>query len=145
MSNLEDALKLLLKNRGYSLTKPRLVVFDKLLGQEPLTMSDLIIRIDKQVDRASVYRAIQVFEDTGIVQRLYTGWKYKIELTDSFAAHHHHLTCSKCGQIIPINEHGVEDFIQQLASQYKFQLQSHQLEVQGLCQKCSLKLIGTAV
>ena len=77
-------------------------------------MHDLIKRT-KGVDRASVYRAVRLFEQLGIVQRLNTGWKYKIELTDKFAEHHHHLTCLQCGKTIAMGESELEEMISKLA------------------------------
>jgi Fur family ferric uptake transcriptional regulator len=90
-----------------------------------------------QLDRASLYRIITVFEKLGIVQRINIGWKYKIELSDKFAEHHHHLTCLKCGRIIPINEDELEAFFEGLAHSHKFKPTEHQVEVQGYCETCS--------
>lgn len=88
------------------------------------------------VDRASVYRTVALFERLGIVQRLNTGWKYKIELTDKFAEHHHHLTCTHCGRTITMNESELEVLISKLAAHHNFAPTSHQIEIQGLCERC---------
>ena len=90
----------------------------------------------READRASVYRAVDLFERLGIVQRLNTGWKYKLELTDMFADHHHHLTCVNCGRTIAMNETELETAIARLAARHNFRPTSHQIEVQGLCQSC---------
>lgn len=89
-----------------------------------------------QLDRASLYRIITVFEELGIVQRINIGWKYKIELSDKFAEHHHHLTCLKCHKVIPINEHELESFISNLAGSHEFKPVEHQIELQGYCKDC---------
>jgi Fur family ferric uptake transcriptional regulator len=70
------------------------------------------------------------------VQRLNTGWKYKIELSDSFAEHHHHLTCTRCGRTIAMNETELEDVIARLAANHRFRPTAHQIEIQGLCTSC---------
>lgn len=88
------------------------------------------------VDRASVYRAVGLFERLGIVQRLNTGWKYKIELTDRFSEHHHHLTCTQCGKTIAMNESELELLISRLAAHHHFAPTAHQIEIQGLCSNC---------
>lgn len=87
-----EAFKSLLKQNGQSVTRARLTVFKALLGQEPMGMTSLAGRTE-DIDRASVYRAVELFERLGIVQRLNTGWKYKLELSDKFNDHHHHLAC----------------------------------------------------
>lgn len=127
-----------LKQHGQSLTKPRLAVFMALRGHEPQTMQQLVARCPG-VDRASVYRTIALFEQLGIVQRLQIGWKYKLELTDTFSHHHHHLTCLKCGRIISFDESDdLENELRRIAATNNFVVQSHQLEIQGLCPNCRI-------
>lgn len=135
MTSAQETFRKLIKRAGHSVTQPRLVVFNALLGQEPLSMHELVQRA-RGVDRASVYRAIDLFGRLGIVQRLNTVWKYKLELSDQFAEHHHHLTCMRCGRTVPMNEQELEEFIGQLARRHSFMLKSHQIEIQGICQHC---------
>ncbi len=130
-----ESLKALLKNSGKSVTKPRLWVFEALLGHEPISMHNLVGKA-RAVDRASIYRTVDLFERLGIVQRLNTGWKYKLELTDKFAEHHHHLTCTRCGRTIAMNESELETLIARLAAHHQFAPTSHQIEIQGLCRDC---------
>lgn len=141
MSSAIDSLRHLLKEAGYSITNARLTVFKALEGQEQLSMAQLVKRADG-IDRASVYRTIELFEQLEIVQRVNIGWKYKLELTDRFAAHHHHLTCTNCGKIIAIEEHRLELAIEQLARDYNFKPTAHQIELQGLCAECQRSLAG---
>ena len=91
------------------------------------------------IDRASVYRAVELFERLGIVQRLNTGWKYKLELTDKFNEHHHHLTCLHCDRTISMNEAELEQLISRLATSHCFKPTSHQIEIQGLCDDCQTR------
>lgn len=134
-----DVFATILRQNGHSVTKTRQTVFAALDIDEPITMHALVERCSN-IDRASVYRSVALFEQTGIVRRLYTGWKYKIELSDRFGLHHHHATCSKCGQIIPLEEDtALESSLRRLAAQHSFTITSHEIELTGLCQKC-LKL-----
>jgi Fur family transcriptional regulator, ferric uptake regulator len=142
MSSPKETFNLILKQQHQSVTKPRVAVFEALLGQEPMSMHELVERVG-DVDRASVYRAIDLFEKLGIVQRLNTGWKYKIELTDAFTEHHHHLTCTNCGRTIALNEAHLERFIEDIASKHDFVVTAHQIEIQGLCPVCQ-KTVTTA-
>ncbi len=100
-------------------------------------MHDLARRVSG-IDRASVYRAVSLFEELGVVQRLNTGWKYKIELTDIFTGHHHHLSCTRCGKTIALHELGLEQNIAALAGEHNFKVTSHQIEIQGLCPECQV-------
>ena len=129
--------KKILRDNGYSTTKARSLIFDLLLGSEPQTMNQLIKATDGTVDRVSVYRVIELFEKLGIAQRINIGWKYKIELSDVFLEHHHHMTCLQCGRVIAIKDERVlEGTIAELSKSVGFALISHQLEMQGYCERC---------
>ena len=119
-----------------SVTKQRVFVFGLLENREPISMAELNELTKGQLDRASLYRIVSVFENMGIVRRINIGWKYKIELSDKFADHHHHLTCIGCDRIIPINENELETFIEGLAQSHQFSPVDHQIEIQGYCEDC---------
>jgi len=125
-----------LKTKGYSSTRVRRRVFEALDNNEPQTMREIISQVHG-VDRASVYRTILLFEKLGIVHRIQQGWKYKLELTDQFHPHHHHLSCTNCGKSIDIKENpDLEKLLLKLAAAENFKPSAHQLEIQGLCQSC---------
>lgn len=136
MDSLVNELRQHLKTHGQSLTKPRLAVFRALCGHDPQTMPQLLANCSA-IDRASAYRTIALFERLGIVQRLQIGWKYKLELTDTFSHHHHHLTCMKCGKVISFDESTeLETELVRIAGNNSFVIKTHQLEIQGLCPDC---------
>ncbi|HET7060158.1 MAG TPA: Fur family transcriptional regulator [Candidatus Saccharimonadales bacterium] len=137
MDSSQSQLQKHLKQRGQSLTKPRRAVFLALRGHEPQTMQQLVAACTS-IDRATVYRTVALFEQLGIVQRLQIGWKYKLELSDTFSHHHHHMTCLRCGRVISFDETaGLEHELRQITRIKNFQMQSHQLEIQGLCARCA--------
>lgn len=126
-----------LKKNNYSYTQPRRIVFSVLENFHPLTMAELVKSIGNDIDRASVYRTVELFEKLDIVNRIYVGWKYKLELSDLFQPHHHHLTCVKCGKVISLEEDRVvEETIQMLSLEHSFKISDHQIEVRGLCPTC---------
>lgn len=131
----QELFRSLLKEARQSVTAARLKVFEALLNEEPLSMQQLATKTSG-IDRASVYRAVRLFERLGIVQRLNTGWKYKIELTDKFADHHHHFTCVACGKTVVIGEAEMEGLIDRLAAHHGFTPTAHQIEIQGYCEQC---------
>jgi len=137
MSELQN-LKAVLQNKGQNFTRSRRLVFEALLGGKPKTMAELVAELSGSIDRASVYRTVEIFEKLGIVHRVNTGWKYKLELSDMFIGHHHHLHCSKCGKIesLPANPM-LETMIDKVAASTDFSPRHHQLEVYGLCSSCS--------
>jgi len=133
-----ENLKAVLKKSGASLTKPRRIVFDLLLNQDPQSMQVLIKRAGDRLDRATVYRTVDLFEQLGIVRRLNIGWKYKIELSDLFVSHHHHFYCTNCGSTFNLSPGAMlETMIESTAAKEGFAARSHQLEIYGLCANCS--------
>lgn len=128
-----------LKSNSLSNTRARQVVFSTLSSlDEPVTMNELI-NACSEIDRVSVYRTIETFEKFGIVNRIHIGWKYKIELSDSFKEHHHHLTCVSCGSIIDFDEPQNLDYeLHKIATSKNFTLQKHILELKGVCSKCQI-------
>ena len=132
-------LRTILKKNGHQITTTRETMFRILLNSEPQTMNEIILKAHGIVDRVSVYRNIDLFERLGIVHRVYIGWKYKIELTDAFTEHHHHLSCLSCGKIIDIQDHGdIDDFIKKITLKYNFMPRRHQFEIDGTCPDCQL-------
>ena len=125
-----------LKKHHVSLTKPRKQIYEVLSHSEPLTMQELIASLP-QIDKTTVYRTVELFENLGIVQRLQIGWKYKLELSNAYQDHHHHITCVSCGQTIALPEDDViEERLLTMARQQGFEPKDHQLEVRGLCPAC---------
>lgn len=138
MSSSTDLFSQTLRRHGYSLTKPRLLVFELLFGNDPQSMRQLFQSSVGKIDRASLYRIIRLFEEIGVTQRVNLGWKYKIELTDTFSHHHHHITCVGCGQLLTVEEDPeVEHLIKKIAKMHGVRPTRHQLEIQGYCQNCS--------
>lgn len=137
MDPYNDLRALLVKNRA-SLTKPRKKVFDLLSGHGPQTTQVLIKRAGDSVDRATIYRTLELFERLGIVHRLNIGWKYKYELSDIFLEHHHHFYCSNCGKNYDLPANAMlETMVDSLASKEGFSPRGHHLEIYGLCPACS--------
>lgn len=108
-------------------------------GQDPQSMQVLISRAAGQLDRATIYRTVELFEKLGIAHRLNIGWKYKIELSDIFTGHHHHMRCTKCGKILELPPNSMlETMIDTVAARTKFAPRNHSLEIYGLCPACRL-------
>lgn len=93
------------------------------------------------VNRASVYRTCEAFEKLGIIVRIPTGWKYRLELGEAFHEHHHHATCERCGASIALPEDSrLEKRLEELAARRNFTLTSHQIELTGICEACQTLL-----
>lgn len=130
--------KKLLTSKGYSITSSRFELFKLLLGKEPLTMAEITSIASTFANRATVYRNIELFEKLGIVNRLQIGWKYKLELSDRFHPHHHHISCISCGKIEQLTpDNALEKYFMTQASKLGYKLSDHQLELSGTCMTCT--------
>lgn len=138
---MQDAARQLrdtLSAHGASLTRPRLELFQALYRKEAVSAATLLKTLKQ--DRSTAYRTIHLFEKTGIVRRVTMGWKYKLELSDRFSSHHHHLTCMKCHRVERLPEHiGIEQTIRTLAARAGYRLHDHHLELTGVCDRCQKK------
>lgn len=139
---MSESVAVVLREFGYSVTNQRLMVFDMLESGKALSMAELGTLANGRLDRASLYRTIALFEKCGIVRRVHLGWKYKVELSDRFLEHHHHLTCIQCHAVTPINEQELESFIGSVAERHGFQPVEHQVEIQGYCRSCSKRSLA---
>jgi Fur family ferric uptake transcriptional regulator len=136
-TEIQQFEKLLTKNNHY-ITKARLRLFIILQKHPALSVKELISLLPKH-DQATVYRNIKTFEKLGVIARLQLGWHSKLELSDMFRHHHHHLTCIKCGRIIGLPENSeLEQQIANLTKELNFKQADHQLEIRGLCKECAL-------
>lgn len=128
--------KKLLKSRGNFVTMPRMRLFGLLQKHTALTIGELIHKTTKH-DRVTVYRNIDLFEKLGIVTRVQLGGQTKVELSDMFQHHHHHMTCLNCGKVFVLKENKIiETELARIGHGTHFKITDHQLEIRGLCSKC---------
>lgn len=126
----------LLKRKGYFATQPRISMFRLLQERTSLTIEQLLLLLPSQ-NAATTYRNIKVFEELGIINRLQLGWHSRLELTDLFKHHHHHMSCINCGKVLVLKEDPIiEKQIRLLSSRQHFKSTDHQLEIRGLCPTC---------
>ena len=129
-------LQKLLQDKGYSITRQRLLVFTTLrAASEPITITQLTKQLTN-VDKASVYRTVELFEKIGIIHRVWSGFKSKIELSDEFSAHHHHFTCLTCNRTIGLESEALENNLKEFETEHNFKLTQHSVELSGYCQSC---------
>jgi Fur family ferric uptake transcriptional regulator len=133
-SELENILK---RSKLY-ITRPRTLVFNALLGNtSPLSVNELESRAKGEISRSSIYRTLQTLKKLNVVQHVTIAFEDKYELSDMFRRHHHHLTCEKCGRVIPIKlGDKMESAIQNFGRRHGFKIKSHEVELRGLCRYC---------
>jgi Fur family ferric uptake transcriptional regulator len=86
------------------------------------------------VGRATVYRTLDLLERHGMLTRVHVEGCHGYTLCDE--GHHHHLLCTACSRVVPVDATGVEAEIRELAERLKFRVDTHTLEFSGLCEAC---------
>ncbi len=79
----------------------------------------------------TVYRALDLLSELGLVRRLDLGGGPRYELAED---HHHHLICGGCGEITEFEWCPVD--LQGLPQLGDFEVRAHSLEVYGTCAAC---------
>lgn len=135
----DDYLIEVLAAHGYRLTVARQAIITALISSHGhITADELAERVREaspRVGRMTVYRTLDLLCDLGLVRPIYQG---------SGAAHyvlmdggsHHHLICNRCHRIFDFDVCQESVLAQALAAQLNFKVQSHLLEVHGLCEAC---------
>lgn len=133
----DSRLEKILKENGRSVTRQRLMVFNVLREiDQPITTVELAKKLPG-LDKVSVYRTVELFENIGLIHRIWHGFKSKVELSEAFSPHHHHFTCVKCGKIIGLKSDKLERDLAEFESEHGFKLTHHSVELSGYCTDCS--------
>jgi Fur family ferric uptake transcriptional regulator len=139
-----DHLAEYLAGQGLKSTRQRDDILDIFVSAgRHLSAEELYLLVKKShpgIGYATVYRTLKLLASAGLAeeQRFEDGYtRYEYRATDS---HHDHLICTKCGRIIEFENERIEQLQQDVARKNKFQVQSHKLELYGLCSECQGKV-----
>lgn len=135
--NYHYELKVILQIHHKRITSNKLLIFDQLNGHTPLTPLELHANVAEEVDRATFYRILKEFRDLNIIKDVVINGVRKMELSDQFSSHHHHMLCVKCGDVITIHDIKLEQYLKLLAARKGYLHRSHSFEIQGICPACS--------
>jgi len=134
-----EQVEQLLARYGIRLTAARRLIVRRAVAFLHFTAEELVKdvrRADASIARATVYRTLALLQDLGVVEK--HDFRYgppNYELT--FAkAHHDHLMCVFCGEIIEFQEPRVEKLQEDVVRRYGYQLLTHTHKLYGVCQKC---------
>lgn len=124
---------------GQRFTKPRKKIFEA-IGHfdKPVSAQEIYDFLKKQkeeVDLTSVYRNLELMNQSDIVNVILFGeGKKRYELKNK-KEHHHHFVCEKCGDVKDV-EMREENLIANIKNNGGFLIKKHNLEFFGLCPDC---------
>jgi Fur family ferric uptake transcriptional regulator len=120
-------------------TGPRQVIFDQLREQaHPRTIREIHTALPSLCNLATVYRAMHLLEEMGMVKRFDFGdGTARFELVgEGEDGHHHHLICRQCSSVVEIDECFPAALEKKIARQNGFARLTHTLEFFGVCPEC---------
>ena len=144
---MQDSKKILSDN-NVSITNPRILVLEALLdNKSPITVDELLTKLENQVAKSTLYRVLSDLKKINILQE-FTNLENQsvVELLLDTDSHHHHLFCSDCGEIIDVEmanefEEKLSNEIKRIEKKFNFIIEDHRLELFGkctdLCENCS--------
>ena len=90
------------------------------------------------IGQASVYRALDLLHEMGLVQRVDIGERgSRYEPVVPGGEHHHHAVCESCGRVTRFEDESLERALERLAGRLKHSMSGHDLVIRGACARCA--------
>lgn len=130
----------ILRQRGYKLTRQRVAVVSAVQGRgEQLTPWQVFEQARQEcpgLGLTTVYRCLQLLHELGFLRRVHmeegcTGYAYVRDREG------HHLVCQVCNRVVDFPCTGLSELIEKTERGTGFTVESHLLELVGLCPACS--------
>ncbi len=136
-------LILTLKNNGCRLTPQRQLIINLLLvhQNELMRVDDLLSEAKVQnpaINATTIYRNLEMLDAYDLIYTQNAKDGSKLYKLVCHTAHHHHIICRSCGQMLPIDYCPIVPQLEALVDTYGFTLEEHHLELYGLCAKCRI-------
>ena len=132
-----------LKKHGYRVTPKVRAVLELFLKcgcvLDPLEVQSRLQKQFNDVGLPTIYRILESLARCGILLPAANEdrqLRYFI-CHDIEAEHHHHFICKKCGKVDEVNLCLMEQVSKYVNRHLKAKVESHFLQIEGLCAKCS--------
>jgi Fur family ferric uptake transcriptional regulator len=129
-----------LRRESRKVTGPRQAILNILRRQaHPMSNKEIFLALPKgDCDLATIYRSMHLLEEMGMVRRydLGDGVARHELLKEGDDGHHHHLVCTRCAEVIEIDECSMHDVEERIAASNGFNGITHRLEFFGICPAC---------
>lgn len=137
-----EKLRTFLASKGQRLTNERLAVVDEIFSShEHFDAEQLVSRLsgrpdDSRVSRSSVYRAIALLEEAGLIRKVARANDRDVYEHDYGYPKHDHLLCQRCGALTEFPNETISELLDGVADEHGFRASGHRLVVYGTCAKC---------
>jgi Fe2+ or Zn2+ uptake regulation protein len=132
----------IIRSAGHRVTPQRIIILDSVCAAGGhTTLGEVYARarqLDSEIDRSTIYRALKLFVELGLVVSADTGdgeVYYEIARQNP----HHHLVCRECGTEQEIEHALLQGLFEQVYSEYNFKVDTDHIVLFGLCENCRRK------
>ena len=129
-----------ISSKGLKTTRQRDVILDAFLSSDRhMSIEDLYLKLrvkNPRIGYATVYRTLKLFAESGIAREIQFGDGQTRYEHVAEGEHHDHLVCTRCGAIIEFENETIEKLQSEVADSYGFLIETHKLELYGICAKC---------
>lgn len=105
-----------------------------------LSAEQILLKVKEEyklkIGIATVYRVINLLEDMKIINAITIAGNDAKVYELSLVLHHDHIVCVECGKIVEFVNDNIEQLQKDIAKEYDFTLQSHNMMLYGICQEC---------
>jgi Fur family transcriptional regulator, ferric uptake regulator len=141
MQTWSDATLERVRVAGYRGGAAQRAVVDLLAGESCcLTAQEVFDRLrggERQVSLASIYRALDLLTELGLVQKVEVGQGSARFERAAAEDHHHHLVCDDCGRVEAFSDERLERAIRGVASKVGYEVEAHDVVLHGACADCA--------
>jgi Fur family ferric uptake transcriptional regulator len=126
--------------KGLKSTRQRDLVLECFLASDShLSTEELYLKVRAKypsIGFATVYRTLKLFAEAGIAREIHFGDGQSRYEHVAEGEHHDHLVCTRCGSVQEFENEAIEKLQQEVAEQFGFEVETHKLELYGICSKC---------
>ena len=121
--------------KGLRMTEQRRIVAQVLeISNDHPDVEELYARaskLDPKISIATVYRAVKLFEESGILEKVEFG-DGRARYEDADRDHHDHLIDMQSGEVIEFIDPDIEALQEKIAGRLGYRLKGHRLELYGV-------------
>jgi len=137
---MSEAIRDILKKNHMSITDSRVQILGLFYNNEgALAHADIEKKTSDKVDRVTIYRTLQTFEEKGLIHSIPTAdnsVKYALCKEACEEGHHHdnhvHFICDECGKTICLDD----VLVPEVKLPKGFEPQQSNMVVNGICGEC---------
>ncbi|MBT0654699.1 Fur family transcriptional regulator [Geomobilimonas luticola] len=126
--------------KGLKSTRQRDTILEFFLASDRhMSIEELYLKVRAKhpnIGYATVYRTLKLFAEAGLAREIQFGdGQTRYEHVNE-GEHHDHLVCTRCGTIVEFENPVIEKLQDEVALSHGFLIETHKMELYGLCPKC---------